>query len=67
MLTTTGKQAKVQGAIVEEVEFDMESEGYQIYADSSCIGCHGDAFEGGLGLPLVNTGLTAEEIANIAH
>ena len=59
--------AKVQGAIVEEVQFDTESEGYQIYAGSSCIGCHGDAFQGGLGLPLANTGLTADEIVTIAH
>jgi menaquinol-cytochrome c reductase cytochrome b/c subunit len=55
-----------QGAIVEEVEFDMDSEGYQIYAESSCITCHGNSFEGGLGLPLINTGLTAEQIADIA-
>ncbi len=26
------EKQKIQGAIVEEVEFDMESEGYQIYA-----------------------------------
>jgi len=58
---------KIQGAIVEEVEFDTESEGYQIYAGASCIGCHGDAFQGGLGKPLVNTGLTADQIVNIAH
>ena len=63
----TGKQQKIQGAIVEEVEFDTESEGYQIYAGASCIGCHGDAFQGGLGKPLVNTGLTADEIVTIAH
>ena len=60
------EQAKIAGAIPEEVEFDMESEGYQIYAAASCIGCHGDAFQGGLGHPLINTGLTAEEIAHIA-
>ena len=55
-----------QGAIVEEVEFDMDSEGYDIYAASSCIDCHGGSFEGGIGLPLTNTGLTAEDIADIA-
>ncbi|QUW22123.1 c-type cytochrome [Sporosarcina sp. Marseille-Q4063] len=55
-----------QGAIVEEVEFDMESEGYHIYAESSCIGCHGDSFEGGMGATLIDTGLTADEIADIA-
>ena len=55
-----------QGAIVEEVDFDMESEGYHIYAESSCIGCHGNSFEGGMGKTLINTGLTAEQIADIA-
>ncbi|PIC63247.1 cytochrome C oxidase Cbb3 [Sporosarcina sp. P13] len=59
--------AKVQGAIVEEVEFDTTAEGYEIYQGSSCIGCHGDSFQGGLGLPLTNTGLTADEIITIAH
>ncbi len=60
------EQAKIQGAIVEEAEFDMESEGYQIYAEASCIGCHGNAFEGALGPSLIDTGLTADEIADIA-
>lgn len=56
----------MQGAIVEEVEFDMDSEGYAIYADSSCISCHGDSFEGGLGPSLAGTGLSADEIEEIA-
>ncbi len=61
--------AAKQGEIKEEVnvEFDPDSEGYQIYQGSSCIACHGDSFEGGLGLPLVDTGLTPEEILQIAH
>lgn len=57
---------KIQGAIVEEVEFDMDSEGYQIYAESSCISCHGGSFEGGLGPALAGTGLSADEIEEIA-
>ncbi len=57
---------KIQGAIVEEVEFDMESEGYSIYAESSCIDCHGGSFEGGLGPSLAGTGLEADEIVKIA-
>lgn len=61
------EKAKAQGAIVEEVEFDPESEGYQLYAGSSCITCHGDSFEGGVGLPLINTGMTPEEIVTIVH
>lgn len=60
-------QAKEQGAIREEVVFDTESDEYQIYAGSSCINCHGDAFQGALGPTLANTGLTADEIIDIAH
>uniref|UniRef100_UPI0030DB53A3 menaquinol-cytochrome c reductase cytochrome b/c subunit n=1 Tax=Sporosarcina sp. FSL W8-0480 TaxID=2954701 RepID=UPI0030DB53A3 len=64
------EKAKAQGAIVEEVQFDKESEAYQLYTGApgaSCIGCHGDAFQGGLGPSLVNTGLTSEEIIDIVH
>ncbi|WP_203246475.1 menaquinol-cytochrome c reductase cytochrome b/c subunit [Sporosarcina beigongshangi] len=60
------KQAEL-GAIRAEVQFDTESEGYQIYAGASCIQCHGDAFQGALGPTLINTGLTAEEITTIVH
>lgn len=58
--------AKAQGEIREEAQFDTEAEGYKIYSESSCIGCHGNAFEGGLGKSLVTTEKTAEEIADIA-
>ena len=58
----TGNLQKIQGAIPKEVSFDMESEGYDIYAESSCITCHGDSFQGGLGPALIDTGLTAEQI-----
>lgn len=60
------EKAATQGEIRDEVEFDMESEGYQIYAESSCISCHGNSFEGGLGPALSDTGLSADEIYNIA-
>ena len=56
------------GAIVETVEFDKESEGYKIYAGSACITCHGEGLEGGAGAPsLMNTGLTVDQIKDIAH
>ncbi|MFC4410950.1 c-type cytochrome [Chungangia koreensis] len=61
------EKAEAQGQIVAEVEIDKEAEGYQIYAGSSCINCHGENFEGGAGLPLVDTGLKPEEIMEIAH
>ncbi|REB09911.1 cytochrome C oxidase Cbb3 [Sporosarcina sp. BI001-red] len=60
-------KAAAQGAIVEEVEFDETAPGYELYKGSSCIGCHGDQFQGGLGLPLTDTGLSPEEIEKIAH
>ncbi|QUG41427.1 c-type cytochrome [Psychrobacillus sp. INOP01] len=61
--------AKAYGEIKEEVsvEFDETSEGYQLYQASSCINCHGNSFEGGVGLPLVGLDMTAEEIVEIAH
>jgi len=58
--------AKAQGEIVETVEFDTNSEGYQIYSQASCINCHGDNLEGAVGPTLMNTGHTAEEVAEIA-
>ncbi|AQQ53616.1 menaquinol-cytochrome c reductase cytochrome b/c subunit [Planococcus lenghuensis] len=58
--------AEAQGQIVEEVEIDTESEGYQIYANATCINCHGENLEGAVGPALVNTERTAEEIADIA-
>ena len=61
------EQAAIQGEIPEEVEFDVESEGYSIYASSSCINCHGDSFEGGLGPTLIGTGYSADEIEDIGH
>lgn len=60
--------SEAQGKIVLDVEVDMESEGYQIYAGSACITCHGDDLSGGAGAPaLTMTAFNAEEIANIAH
>lgn len=59
--------AKEQGAIREEVAFDKESEGYEIYANQSCINCHGDNLNNGPAAPsLIGIELTAEEIIDIA-
>ncbi|MCM3358792.1 c-type cytochrome [Psychrobacillus sp. FSL W7-1457] len=61
--------AKAQGEIREEVavEIDETAPGFEIYQGSSCIGCHGNAFEGGIGKPLIGLEYTAEEIVEIAH
>ncbi|MBD3110405.1 c-type cytochrome [Bacillus sp. AGMB 02131] len=59
--------AKKQGEIVLGPEIDQEDPGYAVYEASGCIGCHGGNLEGGPGAPtLAGTGLTAEEIAEIA-
>ncbi|OLS40249.1 menaquinol-cytochrome c reductase cytochrome b/c subunit [Bacillus sp. MRMR6] len=56
-----------QGQIVAEVEIDTEADGYKIATEQTCITCHGDSFQGGaLGVTLIGTGLSAEEIAKIA-
>ncbi|TCT25563.1 menaquinol-cytochrome c reductase cytochrome b/c subunit [Melghiribacillus thermohalophilus] len=55
------------GKIVEEVEIDQTDPGYEIYSNQSCINCHGGNLEGSpAGPTLVGTGLTADEIADIA-
>lgn len=63
------EKAKAYGEIREEVavEIDETSEGYQLYQGSSCIGCHGNAFEGGIGPTLIGLDYTTEEIVTIAH
>lgn len=62
--------AAQQGAIVEVQEINKEAEGYAIYenpeAGGSCMQCHGANMEGGMGPTLIGTGLTAEEIVQIA-
>ncbi|MFD2679495.1 menaquinol-cytochrome c reductase cytochrome b/c subunit [Bacillus seohaeanensis] len=60
--------AEKQGQIVAEVEIDKESEGYKIYSDQAngCINCHGENLDGGAGPALVDTGLSADEVKDIA-
>lgn len=58
--------AEAQGKITEEVEIDTTDPGYEVYAGAACISCHGDNLEGAVGPTLVGTGLTPEEIAEIA-
>ena len=61
--------AKEQGKIVAEAEIDTTAEGVnQIFETNGCISCHGNQLEGTPAAPaLVDTGLTAEAIADIAR
>ncbi|WP_070121125.1 menaquinol-cytochrome c reductase cytochrome b/c subunit [Bacillus marinisedimentorum] len=66
VVTHDWEQAEAQGQIVT-AEIDKESEGYQIYSQQTCLGCHGDNLGGGAAGPsLIGTGLSPEEIADIA-
>lgn len=59
--------AKAQGKIVADVEVDHNAEGYKILEANACLTCHGAELTGGGGSPaLVDTGLTPEEIMEIA-
>ena len=59
--------AAEQGKIVAEADIDTTAEGYQIIETNGCISCHGNQLEGGAAAPaLVGTGLTSEQIAEIA-
>lgn len=55
-----------QGQIVAEVEINTEAEGYAIFEQQGCINCHGENLEGGAGPALAESGLSPEEIAEIA-
>lgn len=59
--------SKAQGAIVADVEIDKESDGYKILEANTCTSCHGGDLAGsGPNPALIDTGLTPEEIADIA-
>lgn len=61
------EKAALQGQIKAEADIDKEAEGYQIYQANGCINCHGENLEGVATNPsLIDTGLTPEEIADIA-
>ncbi|MBP3040437.1 c-type cytochrome [Bacillaceae bacterium Marseille-Q3522] len=60
------EKAANQGKIVADVEIDTEAEGYKILEANTCLSCHGDQLQGSAGPSLLNTELTAEEIADIA-
>jgi len=66
VVTHNWEKAAAQGEIREEVEFDKEAEGYQIYTQQSCINCHGENLEGGVGPALAGTGRSVDEIKDIA-
>ncbi|CAM3974941.1 menaquinol-cytochrome c reductase cytochrome b/c subunit [Lederbergia lenta] len=60
--------AEQQGKITQAFEVDKEAEGYKIYANQSCINCHGENLEGSAAAPaLVDMEHTPEEIKDIAH
>lgn len=59
--------AAKQGKIVAKADIDTESAGYQVFQAQGCISCHGEQLEGGAAAPaLIDTGLTPEEVADIA-
>jgi menaquinol-cytochrome c reductase cytochrome b/c subunit len=61
------EKAKTQGQIVAKVEVDHEAEGYKILEANTCLTCHGAELTGGAGAPpLVDTGLTPEQVMEIA-
>lgn len=60
--------AERQGKIVPKVSIDTSNPGYQVFKSQGCINCHGENLQGGAGAPsLIGTGLTADQIAQIAQ
>lgn len=60
------KAAEQQGKIVADVEVDTSADGYKILEANTCLSCHGTDLKGGAGPALIDTGLAADEIADIA-
>ncbi|MDC3413039.1 c-type cytochrome [Aquibacillus sp. 3ASR75-11] len=48
-----------------EVEIDKESDGYAVF-NKSCVSCHGDNLQGGVGPTLIGVDYSVEEIKKIA-
>ncbi|WP_062198245.1 menaquinol-cytochrome c reductase cytochrome b/c subunit [Massilibacterium senegalense] len=66
VVTHDWKAAEEQGKAVAEVEVDMESEGYNIFANQSCVTCHGEDLKGGAAAPaLVGNQLNVEEVTDV--
>ncbi|WP_456278560.1 c-type cytochrome [Bacillus sp. AK128] len=67
VVQTDWEAKKEMGKIVEEVPIDTEAEGYAILEANTCLSCHGNNLAGtSSGVSLIGTGLTPEEIADIA-
>lgn len=67
VVTHDWEAAAEQGKIRAEVDIDKNAEGYKILEANTCLTCHGENLQGGPAAPsLVGTGLSPEEIANIA-
>lgn len=67
VVTHDWEAAAEQGKIRAEVEIDKNAEGYKILEANTCLTCHGENLQGGPAAPsLVGTGLSPEEIADIA-
>ncbi len=62
----TDWEAKKKAGAISEVEIDKAAEGYQIAEQNTCLSCHGGELGGGTAPKLTQTGLSAEEIADIA-
>ncbi|AKS38661.1 cytochrome Cbb3 [Anoxybacillus gonensis] len=67
VVTHDWEAAAEQGKIRAEVDIDKNAEGYKILEANTCLTCHGENLQGGPAAPsLVGTGLSPEEIADIA-
>lgn len=60
------EKAAKQGAIVKVAALDTNAEGYKLLQSNTCLSCHGNNLEGKVGPALAGSGLTAEEVMNIA-
>ncbi|HET7629280.1 MAG TPA: c-type cytochrome [Bacillales bacterium] len=65
-VTHNWEHIEQQGQIQPTADIDKSSKGYKIYANQTCINCHGENLQGKIGPALIGIDKSVKEIKHIA-